>query len=87
MHAKFDTLIRVFALVIDSGKVTSFLSRSPDDKWVNPYLATIFSHCVPFPEPGPPRTQIMGTSICDVEPWRQINLKIEADKVVFVLQC
>lgn len=33
---------------------TSSRSRSPDDRWVKPYLATIFSHWVPLPEPGPP---------------------------------
>ena len=33
---------------------TSFLSRSPVDRWVNPYFFTILSHCVPLPDPGPP---------------------------------
>merc|ERR1719158_2133036 len=40
---------------------TSALRRSPLDKWVYPYLATILSHCVPLPDPGPPRTQITGS--------------------------
>lgn len=35
---------------------TSALSRSPEERWVKPYLATIRSHWVPFPEPGPPAT-------------------------------
>merc|ERR1712172_253389 len=30
------------------------------DWWVKPYLATILSHWVPLPQPGPPRTQTMG---------------------------
>lgn len=31
-------------------------SRSPADKWVNWNRSTILEHCVPFPAPGPPRT-------------------------------
>lgn len=38
--------------------LTSALRRSPVDRWVKPYFWTIFSHCVPFPEPGPPKIQI-----------------------------
>jgi hypothetical protein len=33
---------------------TSLLNRSPVDRWVKPYFATILSHCVPLPDPGPP---------------------------------
>lgn len=33
---------------------TSARRRSPVDKCVNPYCATMRSHCVPLPEPGPP---------------------------------
>lgn len=33
---------------------TSALSRSPVERCVKPYFSTIRSHCVPFPEPGPP---------------------------------
>lgn len=35
-------------------ELTSARSRSPVERWVYPYFCTIFSHCVPFPEPGPP---------------------------------
>lgn len=42
---------------------TSFLNKSPDDRCVNPYLATILSHWVPLPDPGPPNTQNIGTLI------------------------
>ena len=35
-------------------EATSSRSKSPDDKWVKPYLSTIRSHWVPFPLPGPP---------------------------------
>lgn len=34
--------------------MTSDLKRSPDEMWVNPYFIWILSHCVPFPDPGPP---------------------------------
>ena len=33
---------------------TSALKRSPEEKCVKPYWATILSHWVPLPEPGPP---------------------------------
>ena len=33
---------------------TSALRRSPVDRWVKPYFFTMRSHCVPFPDPGPP---------------------------------
>lgn len=42
-------------------EATSARNKSPVDKWENLYLATILSHCVPFPQPGPPRTQMIGT--------------------------
>merc|ERR1719300_2360696 len=40
--------------------ITSSLSRSPEDKCVYRNLPWIFSHWVPFPDPGPPITQIIG---------------------------
>lgn len=33
-------------------------SRSPAERCTKPYSFTIFSHCVPFPAPGPPRTKM-----------------------------
>ena len=36
---------------------TSALRRSPEDRWVKLNSATIFSHWVPLPDPGPPATQ------------------------------
>ena len=58
-------------------EATSSLRRSPEERWVKPYLskdwcltsvsfvlcshlATILSHWVPLPQPGPPSTQTMG---------------------------
>lgn len=40
---------------------TSARNKSPVDRWENLYLATILSHWVPLPQPGPPSTQIIGT--------------------------
>ena len=34
---------------------TSSLSKSPDERWVKPYLWTMRSHWVPLPLPGPPK--------------------------------
>ena len=47
-------------LPISEPDLTSSRRRSPEDKWVNPYLATILSHWVPLPHPGPPKTQMTG---------------------------
>ena len=35
----------------------SLLRRSPALKCLNPKVSTIFSHCVPFPLPGPPMSK------------------------------
>lgn len=40
---------------------TSALNKSPVDKWAKLYFLTMRSHWVPFPQPGPPKTQMMGT--------------------------
>ena len=36
----------------------SFPNRSPALKCVNPKVSAIFTHCVPFPLPGPLETKI-----------------------------
>ena len=48
-------MMAVISLPRADPDATSARNKSPDDKWVKPYLATIFSHCVPLPLPGPPR--------------------------------
>lgn len=35
-------------------EATSALSKSPDERWQNPYFSTIRAHWVPLPDPGPP---------------------------------
>ncbi len=35
--------------------LTSCLSKSPVQIWLNPYFLAILAHCVPLPEPGFPR--------------------------------
>merc|ERR1712046_473631 len=54
-------LISVSCFPLSEPDLTSSLRMSPDERCVKPYLATIRSHCVPFPQPGPPRTQMMGS--------------------------
>ena len=44
------------SLPLGEPDATSSRRRSPEDRWVKPYLATILSHCVPLPLPGPPTT-------------------------------
>jgi len=39
--------------------LTSSRSRSPADRWVSLYLATMRSHWVPLPLPGPPSTKMI----------------------------
>lgn len=41
--------------------LTSSRSKSPVLKCEKLYFLTILSHCVPFPDPGPPKIQIIGT--------------------------
>lgn len=45
-----------------------------------PYFSTIFAHCVPFPEPGPPRTKI--TSGCSLS-RKSVGLRLpdEVDRL------
>lgn len=38
---------------------TSARSKSPADRCVSLYLATILEHCVPLPLPGPPKTKMI----------------------------
>ena len=42
--------------------LTSSLRRSPDERCVKPYLATMRSHWVPFPHPGPPGRNLRWTN-------------------------
>lgn len=51
---------------------TSARSRSPVERWVNPYLAMIFSHCVPLPEPGPPRIHTIGFFEESTGAWKKL---------------
>ena len=55
------SMIAVNCFPLSEPDPTSSRSRSPEERWVNPYLATILSHWVPFPHPGPPRTQTIGS--------------------------
>ena len=48
------SMIAVSSFPLSDPEATSALSKSPVDKCVYPYFCTIFSHCVPFPLPGPP---------------------------------
>lgn len=43
--------------------VTSALNKSPVLKWLKPNFSTILAHCVPLPLPGPPKIQMIGTSL------------------------
>ena len=47
-------IISVAFLLISLSDLTASLNKSPVLRCVNPYLATILSHWVPFPHPGPP---------------------------------
>lgn len=49
------------SLPLGEPEATSARSKSPVDKCENLYLATMRSHCVPLPQPGPPSTQMIGT--------------------------
>lgn len=51
--------------------LTSSRNRSPADKCVWPYFATIFSHWVPLPLPGPPSTNVICTSSGNLSPCKQ----------------
>ena len=39
-----DSMIEVRFLPLSEPEATSSLSRSPEERWVKPYLATILSH-------------------------------------------
>lgn len=43
--------------------LTSSLSKSPVEIWVNSYLATILSHKVPLPLPGPPKFNLINYNL------------------------
>lgn len=58
-------------------EATSARSRSPVDKCENLYFATMRSHCVPFPQPGPPRTQMIGTFESMTLKTIKISIKFE----------
>lgn len=47
--------LRTLSIVLPNSDpvLISFRRRSPADKWVMPYSFENFSHCVPFPLPGP----------------------------------
>ena len=55
---------------------TSFFRRSPLERWVKPYFATMLSHWVPLPDPGPPNTWL-----CKIDnSWK--NLVLGLSKII-----
>mmetsp|Transcript_24927 Transcript_24927/g.78928 ORF Transcript_24927/g.78928 Transcript_24927/m.78928 type:complete len:221 (-) Transcript_24927:217-879(-) len=60
MGTSLPSFIRVAHMVpISEPEATSSRRRSPAERCLWPYLATMRSHWVPLPEPGPPRTNVM----------------------------
>ena len=54
----------IMVMKMEMSKIlTSSLSRSPEDKCVYRNLPWIFSHWVPFPDPGPPSRNNIGKKV------------------------
>ena len=60
-------LEEIFADVLPSSVpfLISARNTSPVEMWLIPYFSTIFSLCVPFPEPGAPKITMF--NICDLQ--------------------
>lgn len=46
-------------LLLSDSDDSSFRRSLSVERCVNPYFSPSFSHCVPLPEPGPPRKEVM----------------------------
>lgn len=52
-------MMSLINLLLSDSDDSSLRRSSPVERCVNPYFPTSFSHCVPLPEPGPPRKEVM----------------------------
>ena len=56
---RFPRSIRsLISLLLSDSDSSSLRRSSPGERCVNPYFSTSFLHCVPLPEPGPPRKEV-----------------------------
>lgn len=51
-------MVSLITLLLSDPDDSSLRRSSPVERCVNPYFSTSFPHCVPLPEPGPPRKEV-----------------------------